>query len=464
MQVTETLSDGLKRGYSVVVPAADIESRRSKRLAELGRDLRLPGFRPGKVPATVLKQRYGSAVAAEVLEESLNEATQQLLSDRGLRAATQPKVEMVSLDPARDLEFKLELELFPDISLPDFAGIEITRLRADPDEEKVTVALTDIARHHRELVEEAPRPAAKGDILTVDFTGKIDGVAFAGGAGTDMDIEVGGAGFIPGFTEQLEGLSPGESRSIEVTFPDPYGSKELAGKAATFDITAKTLKRQVLPAIDDELATRLGFEGLDDLTTAVKRRFQNELDQLARLRTKRQLLDALAAAVAFAVPEGMLEAEFGQIWQRVEADRKEGKLDADDAGKSEDVLRAEYRAIAERRVRLGLLLSEIARVNGVSVAQDELNRAIRAEASRYPGQEKQVIEYFGKNPQALNGLRGPILEEKVVDFVLELARVTDQTVTAEELAREPDAPAPDVATADVAAADVTAPGQSTGEG
>jgi len=446
------------------VPAADIESRRSKRLAELGRDLRLPGFRPGKVPATVLKQRYGSAVAAEVLEESLNEATQQLLSDRGLRAATQPKVEMVSLDPARDLEFKLELELFPDISLPDFAGIEITRLRADPDEEKVTAALTDIARHHRELVEEAPRPAAKGDILTVDFTGKIDGVAFAGGAGTDMDIEVGGAGFIPGFTEQLEGLSPGESRSIEVTFPDPYGSKELAGKAATFDITAKTLKRQVLPAIDDELATRLGFEGLDDLTTAVKRRFQNELDQLARLRTKRQLLDALAAAVAFAVPEGMLEAEFGQIWQRVEADRKEGKLDADDAGKSEDVLRAEYRAIAERRVRLGLLLSEIARVNGVSVAQDELNRAIRAEASRYPGQEKQVIEYFGKNPQALNGLRGPILEEKVVDFVLELARVTDQTVTAEELAREPDAPAPDVATADVAAADVTAPGQSTGEG
>ncbi len=459
MQVTETLSDGLKRGYSVVVPAADIESRRSKRLAELGRTVRLPGFRPGKVPTTVLKQRYGTAVSAEVLEESVNEATQQLLTDRGLRAATQPRIELVSTDATLDLEFRLELELLPEIALPDFAAIEITRLKAEPGEEQIARALDDLARRHRELVVEEPRPAATGDFLTIDFTGKVGGTPFSGGTGTDMDVEVAGPGFIPGFAEQLEGLAPGESRTIEVTFPEPYAVADLAGKLATFDITAKQLKRAVVPAADDELAKKIGFDGLDDLTTAVKRRFQNELDQLARLRTKRELLDALAGITTFAVPQALVEGEFAQIWQRLDADRKQGKVDADDSGKDDDTLKAEYRAIAERRVRLGLLLSEIARANGITVAQDELTRAMRAEASRYPGQEQQVIEFFRKNPQAVDRLRGPILEEKVVDFVLELARVTDSTVTAEELTRDSDAaPAPQEAPSDQAE-----PGQSAGE-
>jgi trigger factor len=442
MQVTETLSDGLKRGYSVVVPAADIESRRSKRLAELGRTLRLPGFRPGKVPTNVVKQRYGTAVSAEVLEESVQQATQQVLTDRGLRAATQPKVEVVAADPAADLQFNVELELFPEIPMPDFSAIEITRLKAEPSDEQVTRALDDLATRQRELVaEEQPRPAAKGDFLTIDFTGKVDGTAFPGGTGTDMDVEVGGPGFIPGFTEQLEGMSAGESRTIEVAFPEGYGVAELAGKPATFDIAAKQLKRAVVPAADEELAKKIGFEGLDDLKTALKGRFQHELDQLARLRTKRQLLDALAGMAGFAVPQGMVDAEFEQIWQRLEADRKQGKVDDDDAGKDDETLKTEYRAIAERRVRLGLLLSEIGRANGITVAQDELTRAMRAEASRYPGQEQQVIEFFRKNPQATESLRGPIFEEKVVDFVLELAKVTDSTVSPEELAREPDAPA-----------------------
>jgi trigger factor len=314
--------------------------------------------------------------------------------------------------------------------MPDFSAIALTRLKAEPSEEQIGRAVADLATRQRELVAvEEPRPAVTGDFLTIDFTGKVDGTVFPGGTGTDMDVEVGGPGFIPGFTEQMEGLSPGDSRTIEVSFPEGYGVADLAGKPAAFDVTAKLLKRAVVPAADDELAKKIGFEGLDDLKVALTGRFQRELDQLARLRIKRQLLDALAGAATFAVPQAMVEAE-----------RKEGRVDADDAGKDDETLRTEYRAIAERRVRLGLLLSEIGRVNGITVAPDEMTRAMRAEAARYPGQEKQVLEFFRKNPQASETLRGPIFEEKVVDFVLELARVTDSTVTAEELARDPDAP------------------------
>jgi trigger factor len=439
MQVTETLSDGLKRGYTVVVPKADIDGRRTKRLAELVKTINLPGFRPGKVPMPVVRQRYGSAVTAEVLEESVNDATQQVLSDRGLRAATQPKVDVVSLDEARDLEFKVELELMPEIAMPDFAALAVTRLKATPSAEAVDKALGEIASRNRDLVDvEAPRPAARGDVLTVDFLGKVGDIAFEGGTGTDMDVEIGGSGFIPGFSEQMEGMSPGESRVINVVFPAEYGAKELAGKAATFDITAKKLKQPVVPAIDDELAKKLGFEAIDRVRELITQQIQREYDQMARLRLKRELLDGLAKSVDFPVPLAMLDSEFEQIWQRVEADRQQGQADADDKDKDEDTLRAEYRAIAERRVRLGLLLAEIGRVNGITVNAEELTRAMRTEAGRYPGQEAQVMEFFRKNPQAAENLRGPIFEEKVIDYVLELAQVTEKPVTAEELAAEPE--------------------------
>jgi len=442
MQVTETLSEGLKRAYTVVVPAADIEGKRAARLAELGKTLRLPGFRPGKVPMPVVKSRYGTAVQAEVLEQSVNDATRQVLADRGLKPATQPKVDVVSLDDGKDLEFKVEVELLPEIPMPDFGGISLTRLKAEPSEEALTRALDAIAARARELVDvPEARPAEKGEVLTVDFVGKIDGTPFAGGAAQDIDVEVAGAGFIPGFTEQLEGLSPGESRTIEVTFPAEYGNAEVAGKAATFDITAKALKRPVLPAIDDALAAKIGFENLAALREAVTQQMQREYDQLSRLKLKRALLDALAERAAFEAPAGMVEAEFGAIWQRVEADLKAGQLDADDAGKDEDTLKREYRAIAERRVKLGLLLSEIGSANNIAVSNDEMIRAMRAEAGRYPGQEQQVMEFFRKNPQAAEGLRAPIFEDKVVDFVVELAKVEDKAVTAEELAAESDAPA-----------------------
>ena len=251
MQVTETLSDGLKRAFTVVVPAGDIETRRTARLTDLGKSLRLPGFRPGKVPMTIVRQRYGTAVTAEVVEEQVNEATQKVMTDRGLRPAMQPKVEVISLDTegqgVKDLEFKVELELLPEIALPDFSAIHLTRRKAEVQGETVDKALGELATRNRELVDLTPeeletRTAATGDVLTVDYLGRIDGEAFAGGTGSDMDVELGGAGFIPGFSEGMIGMKPGETRMIDVTFPEEYGAKELAGKAATFEITAKKLR------------------------------------------------------------------------------------------------------------------------------------------------------------------------------------------------------------------------------
>jgi trigger factor len=484
MQVTETLSDGLKRAFTVVVPAADIESRKTQRLTNLGKTLRLPGFRPGKVPLPVVRQRYGTAVSAEVLEESVNEATRQVLSDRGLRPAQQPKVDLGDYDPAKappgkDLEFKVELELLPDIVLPDFGSISLARPRVAVDSAAIDTALDNLAAANRELIdftdeELAARGenagATEGDVLTIDFVGKVDGTAFQGGAGSDTHVHIGGAGFIPGFAEQLAGLQPGETRTIEVTFPADYGTATLAGKPATFDVTAKQLRKAAPASLDDALASRLGFDNVEALRQNFVERSQRENDSLARMHLKRQLLDALAKVATFDVPQGMVGLEFDQIWQRLEADRSAGRLDEDDKGKDDDTLKAEYRAIAERRVRLGLLLAEIGRIHNLTVTPEEMNRAMRAEASRYPGQEAQMMEFFRKYPHMTEGLRGPIFEEKVVDFVLELARVEDRVMTVAELmADQPvpgatgalltaEAPAAEAVTAEVPAAETVTAG------
>ena len=439
MQVTETLSDGLKRAWSVVVPADDIGARRNKRLAEIGRTANIPGFRPGKIPAGVITKRFGTAVMAEVLEESVNNATRQVLADRGLRPAQQPKVDVVSLDDGKDLEFNVEVELLPDIKLPDFAAIELTRMKAAPEAEAIDKALGEIATRNADLVAiEEVRPAVKGDLLSVDFIGKVDGEPFQGGTAEGIDVEVAGPGFIPGFTEQVEGMSPGERKTIEVTFPAEYGSKELAGKAATFDITAKSLKQRVTPAIDDELAKKLGFEEIARVRDLITQQMQREYDTVSRSRIKRQLLDTLAGLSTFPAPESMVTAEFDTIWQRIQADKAQGEVDEADKTKDDETLKVEYQGIAERRVKLGLLLSEIGRVHNIQVAPEELTRAMRTEASRYQGQEQMVMDFFRKNPQAAESLRGPILEEKVVDFIIELAKVTENVVSIDELTKEPE--------------------------
>ncbi len=440
MQVTELPAEGLKRAFQITVPAAGLAERRERRLAELGRDLRLPGFRPGKVPAAVVKQRYGQAVSGEVLEQSVDETTRKLISDRGLRPALQPQIELVNYSEGADLEFKVQLELLPEIPMPDFSGIELERLKATPGDAEIEEFLKTMAQRLAGLedVSEA-RPAAAGEVLVCDFEGRLKaedgtlGEPFQGGTATDMPIEVAGEGFIPGFTEQLVGMAPGESRNIEVAFPADYGSEELAGKAAVFAVTAKELKTKSVPAIDEDLAKKLGMESVEALRDRVKQNLQAEYDALSRMKVKRALLDALAERASFPVPEGMVEGEFSQIWQRVEADVKAGRLDEDDKGKDEGTLKADYRAIAERRIRLGLLLSEIGRTNNIQVTNEELSQAMRREAARYPGQEREVMEFFRKNPQSVEGLRAPIFEEKVVDFVLELAKVTDREVPVAEL-------------------------------
>jgi trigger factor len=446
MQVTETLSEGLKRAYVVVVPGTDLESRRAARLADLGKTLRLPGFRPGKVPLPVVRQRFGSAVNEEVLDESVEQATRQVLSERGLRPAMQPKVDVINRDAAgliggTDLEFKVEVELLPEIPPVEFGSIELTRFTAEVSPETVDKALGNIAERNRELIDISPeelggRGAERGEFVRLDYVGKIDGNEFPGGRGNDVDVELGGAGFIPGFAEQLEGIRPGETRRIEVQFPEDYRGKEVAGKAASFEVTAKAVKRARSRAIDDELAKHIGFGDLDELKEVVRGQVKREYDELSRQRLKRDLLDALDKRVSFASPEGMVETEFSQIWARLEADRKSGSLDEEDRSKDEETLRAEYRAIAERRVRLGLLLAEIGRTNDVGVSPDEVTRAMRVQAAQFPGHEAQLMDMFRKNPAAADRLRGPLLEAKVVDFILSQVKVEDRNLSPEELARE----------------------------
>ncbi len=444
MQVTETLSEGLKRGYTVTVPADDLEARRKSKLADLGKGLNLPGFRPGKVPSSVVRQRYGVAVISEVLAESVREATETMLSERGLRLAVPPKVDVLvpGLGPteASDLEFKLELEVLPEIGMPDFSTITLERPRSEPDEATITRTLERIARSRASLEPIAEeRGAASGEVLTVDFKGEIDGKPFAGGTGSKIDVEIGGTSLAPGLSEQLEGMRPGEARNATVTYPADYPVSDLRARTATFAVTASALSRRVVPTIDDELGKKLGLDGLAALKETVRKQIQEEYDNLARLRLKRALMDALAGLADFSPPESLVQAEFDGIWKRVEAEREAGRQEPEDKDKDPETLKAEYRAIAERRVRLALLLAEVGRVNGITVTEDEMTRALRAEARSYRGRESEVMEFYRRNPRAVEALRGPILEEKVIDFVLELAQVTDRTLTPEELMQEPPA-------------------------
>lgn len=439
MQVTETLSESLKRGFTIVIKETQLAEKRDARLAEMGHQMNIPGFRPGKVPLPVVKQRYGETVQNEVLNGAVSDAIKNTLEERGLRAAAQPQITVKEgYKEGDDLEFSFEVELIPDFEVPDFKGINLTRLKAQPSDEAITKALESIAERQRDFKDiEEKRPAAKGDILVVDFVGKVDGVAFDGGTADDVNVEIGGSGFIPGFAEQIEGMTPGEEKQITVTFPENYQAPNLAGKEATFDIKAKGLKEAVTPEINEEFATKIGLESLDNLKTLISKQIVSEYDQMSHMRLKRDVLDALAGKVTFEIPAGLLNAEFDQIWQRIESDRQADRLDEEDKAKDEETLKADYRKIAERRVRLGLLLVEIGRLNSIAVTDEELTQAMRSEAMRYPGKEKEVIEFFQKNPQAIDSLRGPIYENKVIDYILELANIEDKEVSAEELAEMP---------------------------
>ena len=434
MQVTETNAAGLQHDFKVVIAAADIAQKVDTRLADVAKDVRLPGFRPGKVPMKILKQRFGGSVLGEVLDQTIRESSASLLDERGLRPAGQPKIEITSFDEGKDLEFDISVEVLPDVEVMDLSTIELERLKVETGAEEIDAALQRIAEQRKTSEPiTGKRMSKKGDIVVIDFVGSIDGTPFDGGKADDYPLELGSSSFIPGFEDQLVGVKAGESKDVEVDFPADYGAAELAGKKAVFACTVKEIREPKLPEIDDAFASEMGFDNLDALKTAISEQIGGEYAQVARDAMKRKLLDILADSHDFEVPPGMVDSEFEGIWKQVEQARENGQLDEDDKARSEDELRQQYRDIAVRRVRLGLLLSTVGEKNGLTVSQEEVNRAIMQQARQMPGQEQQVIEFFRNNEDAQRSLQAPIFEDKVVDFIVEMAKVAERTVSVDEL-------------------------------
>lgn len=434
MQVTEIAADGLKRQFKITIPAKDFEKRIESELEEYGRSLRLPGFRPGKVPMPVLKQRFGSSVRGRVIQSTVSDTTFQVINERGLRAAGQPRIEITKGAEGEDVEYSLAIELMPEIKPMDFGALELERLNVEVSDKEVDEALARFAAgQKRSQAVAAPCPAKTGDIVVIDFEGRIDGKPFDGGKADGHYLELGSNSTIPGFEDQIVGHQPGESFTIDVTFPADYSHAEVAGKPAQFAITIKELREPQAVAVDDELAKSVGLESLDALKQQIRGRLKRDYGALARGRLKRQLLDRLAESHEFTLPPGLVEAEFDSIWQQIVADRQAGRLDPEDAGKSEDQLKEEYREIAERRVKLGLLLSEVGRLHNIEVSNDEIGRAVMAEASRYPGNERKVVEYYQRSPEALAQIRAPLYEEKVVDFILDQAKISERNAPVSDL-------------------------------
>src|SRR2546429_1824731 len=445
MEVPETLSAGLEREFQVQVPAADLEARVVERLGELKDRVQLRGFRPGKVPVTHLRKIYGKAVMAETIEAIIRELNAKIVSERGLKLAMEPKVTIPNEATAvekviggqSDLAYTLALELLPKIELGDFKGIKLERQVAEVTDPQVNEALDKIAEQNRPFAAKAPgTKVEKGDRVAIDFVGKVDGAPFEGGSGGDVGVNVGSGCFLQGFEDQLVGMSAGETRLVKVTFPANYASAQLAGKPAEFDVTVKSVEAPSAVTVDDAFAKSLGLESLDKLKAAVKARLQQEHAGLSRQRLKRQLLDNLDEMHKFALPPTLAEDEFKNVWAAVESDLKaQGRTFADE-GTTEEKAREEYRGIAERRVRLGLVLAEIGEKNKITVTEDELNRAIMERVRQVPGREQEVWEYYRKNPGAVAAVRAPIFEEKVVDFLVELATVTEKQVSREDLLKD----------------------------
>ncbi len=430
MQVTELSAEGLKHQFKIVVPSSELTSKIDERLAEMAKTAALPGFRPGKVPVSLLKKQYGQALFGEAVEAAVNTSTAKAIEDRGLKPALQPRVDLKQLEEGRDVEFEVVVEVLPEIGQLDFSGVELERLKAEVPEKDIDEALERIAKANREQKPVDPaRPAQKGDAVKLDFVGSVDGVEFPGGAAQDYVLEIGSGSFIPGFEDQLVGAEVDKPVDVKVTFPAEYGAPELAGKDAVFKCTVKEVIEFVDKPADDELAKKNNFENLEAMRKAIGERIGQDYTQISRTMIKRQLLDKLADTHKFAVPEGLVESEFNAIWQRIEEAKKNGQKVEED----EEKMRKEYRDIAERRVRLGLLLADVGRSNSIDVTPEELNQAAMREAMRYQGQERQVLEYFSKNPEMKDQLRAPIFEEKTVDFILELAKVSEKSVTPEEL-------------------------------
>ena len=441
MEVIETSNDGLKRQLKVVVGAGELGDRFTARLDEIKDRVQIKGFRPGKVPVAHLKKVYGRSLMAEVLQQAVEETSQKALADRNERPAMQPKIELPEqpdeiekvIAGQADLAYSMSFEVLPKIAIADLAQLKLERLTAAVDDKDIDKAVETLTERNVKYVAEEGRAAGTGDQVSIDFIGKIDGEAFEGGTGQDVQVILGQGNFIPGFEEGIAGAKAGDQRTVTATFPEAYPVETLKGKTATFDVTVKEVAKSEKPTIDDTFASSLGAENVAKLRELVSAQIGREYEQAARSKLKRQLLDVLEKAHDFTLPPTLVDSEFAGIWQQVEQGLKQAGKTFADEGKSEEEMRTEYRAIAERRVRLGLVIGEIGEQNKIQVSQDELRRALVEQARRFPGQEKMVYEYYEKNPAALAELRAPIFEDKVVDFIVELARPAVKTVSSEEL-------------------------------
>lgn len=439
MQVEEIKIEGLRREFKVAVDATEIEDKINYRLTEYAKTVKMPGFRPGKVPVSLLRKRFGDSVRGEILEQAVNDTSNQTITERGLRPAHQPKIEVTSFDEGGDLEYTMEFDVIPEIEPCDFSKISLERLVVAVDEKEIDEALDRLADMHKSSEPiTGNRKSKKGDVTVIDFVGKVGGEEFAGGSAEDYHLELGSGSFIPGFEEQVIGSKAGDKIEVNVKFPDEYGAEDLAGKDAVFDVTVKELRESTPAEIDDELAKKFGKENLKELREAIEEERQREFHEVARMRLKRALLDELSNAHEFEIPETLANEEFEAIWQQYEQQRDAGELDDDDKAKSDDEHKADFKEISERRVRLGLLLSEVGRLNDIQIGQDEINQRLFQEAQRYQGQEQQVLEFYRSNPQAMQSLTAPLYEDKVVDFILELTKIEDRTVSLEELLAEPE--------------------------
>jgi trigger factor len=446
MQVTETLSEGLKREFKVVVPAAELDAKVNLRLDEMKDRVRINGFRPGKVPVAHLKRMYGRSAMAEVIEATVRDTNNQIVSERGYKLASDPKVTMPTEQAAvekliageSDLDYTIAVEIVPKIDLANFKDFKLTKLTSDVAESEIDEGIARIAEQSKPYSPRAEgAKAAKDDRVTISYAGTIDGVAFEGGTGDDAQVLIGSNTFIPGFEDQLIGIGAAETRTLKVTFPASYGKQELAGKAAEFVVTAKSIEVPGTVNTDsEEFAKSLGLDSIDKLRDAVKERVTQEHNAMSRQKLKRALLDELDKGHKFEPPPTMVEDEFERVWKSVLEELEREKKTFTDENTTEEKAKAEYRAIAERRVRLGLVLAEIGEKNNITVTEEELNRAIMEQVRQFPGQEQRIYDYFRQNPQAIAGLRAPLFEEKVVDFLLELADVTESKVPREELFKE----------------------------
>jgi len=444
MQITQTVSEELHRQFTVTVPASELDSRVTARLEEMKPKVNLKGFRPGKAPVSFLKKQFGKSVMGEVVEAAVNEGSQKAISDNQLKPALQPRIEPVGdvqqvVDGKADLTFTVTIDLMPDFAITDVSKLSVVRLTADITDADVDEALDRLAKGARDYVARPEGEAAqKDDTVVIDFVGSIDGIEFEGGKGNDFSLTLGSGQFIPGFEDQLIGAKAGETVDVKVKFPEGYQAAELAGKDGLFVVTVKEVKAPAETALDDALAQKLGLDSLATLRDRVRDQIKSDYAAASRMHLKRRILDALDGAHSFPLPPQMVDGEFRAIWAQVEAElKREGKTAADE-GKTEDELKAEYRAIAERRVRLGLVLGKLGEQNGISVGGEEMQRAISARARQFPGQEQQVFQYYANNMQAQAEIRAPLFEDKVVDFIAELAQINDKKVDRETLFADPE--------------------------